>query len=638
MLNFRFLCLFLWFCALDAYAERTKDKLPIEAFASLPSYSHLNISPDGKRLAYIQNSKGDLLLSVLDIDANTVKLIVKTDNLKVRINWFDWVNDDLLIIGTRSVFGENNNYVSTHLLKYDFKKGKGVESVIRARGFENQPQFEDRVLSMLPDDPEHILLLVDLARQNVPNVYKLNVNTGKHKRVQKNIELVSSWGVDRQGRVRTRTKVRDTKVYIEFKSLESGDWNALFEYEAFSTNAVEILGFDSEPNTLFFKAIHKDKKSIFKVDLTDPKLTRELVFHDAKYDVDGRLHYSQKTGKVIGFSHSQIENGIQYWDTEYLQHQAALDQVLTDSLNYIIDTDREENRYIIYSEAKDFPGGYLIGDKKKNSVEYFANRYPLIGSQNYIGKTKVKYLAQDQTEIEAYITFPKNYKKGEKHPAIIIPHGGPMSRDYAGFDYWSEFFAHHGYLVFQPNFRGSSGYGHEFESKAIGDWGGVMQDDLEDGAQWLVSKGYAIKNKMCIAGASYGGYASLMALVKYPETFQCSVSFAGVSDLEFLYARAFRYTNTKFEREYIGRDLEKLKNTSPVNFAKKITKPLLLLHGTKDTVVPFEHSLRMAAAMKSENKDVKFLHFEGGGHHLAYQKYRIRALAEMLAFFDKHLM
>jgi dipeptidyl aminopeptidase/acylaminoacyl peptidase len=268
---------------------------------------------------------------------------------------------------------------------------------------------------------------------------------------------------------------------------------------------------------------------------------------------------------------------------------------------------------------------------------FLASRYPLINKNNYASKEKVQYKARDGVTIEGYLTMPIGDHEGKKLPAIIFPHGGPMSRTLAGFDYWAELFANRGYLVFQPNFRGSSGYGYDFEMAAIGGWGKAMQDDLQDAAHWLIDKNIVNSEKICIGGGSYGGYAALMAAVKHGETFKCAASFAGVSDLELIISRAQSFSNSAVVEKQLGNDSDKLADVSPVNFAKDINIPILLIHGTEDRIVDVEHSQDMAEELEDYDKEVKYVEIEGANHFLSVQKHRIQTLEEMVMFFDKHL-
>ncbi|MCF2919699.1 prolyl oligopeptidase family serine peptidase [Pseudoalteromonas sp. APAL1] len=287
--------------------------------------------------------------------------------------------------------------------------------------------------------------------------------------------------------------------------------------------------------------------------------------------------------------------------------------------------------------GEQIPGTYMLGNRDTNELTVFVSAFPDIDDTVYSGKKKISYKARDGLTIEGYLTLPVGYKKGDKLPTIVFPHGGPMARDYADFDYWTALLAYNGYAVLQPNFRGSSGYGHEFEMAAVQGFGKEMQDDLQDAANWLVGEGIAKKDKICIGGASYGGYAALMAVVKHPETFKCAASFAGVTDLERIVSKARYFTNKEIVRKQFGTDGDKLEKVSPVNFAKQINRPVLLVHGSDDNVVPVYHSREMEDELKDEGKDVTYIELEDGDHYLSHQPYRIKTLKAFLEFFDKNL-
>src|SRR5690606_32537863 len=201
-----------------------------------------------------------------------------------------------------------------------------------------------------------------------------------------------------------------------------------------------------------------------------------------------------------------------------------------------------------------------------------------------------------------FLTLPKNFS-GKPTAAILLPHGGPMSEDGKGFDMFSTFMANRGYVVFQPNFRGSSGYGHNFMMQAVGGYGLEMQDDLEDAVKYLIEHHIADPRRVCIVGASYGGYAALMGAAKTPDLFQCAVSFAGMSDLIKMSDRFRYFSNKNTARKQFGEDRNQLQETSPVRLVDRIKAPILLIHGQDDTVVPVSQSRVMATALKEQKKN-----------------------------------
>lgn len=619
--------------------------LPISAYGSLPDTSQVKLSPNGESIAMVKNNQGTLILMTYNFKTGENRYLLQADNVEVILRWFAWANDDILLVSaaypTQSAY-TSVKYSLTRLHKYDLTTQKGLEILVKASEQigqkENKAQFQDNVISLLPDKPDHILMAIDYDEPGKPSLYKVNVRTKKRTRVKRTKRFVKSWYADQQGYARISYGRDETRIFYKLYDKKGNELRELWSYEVFEKNKVQILGFDLDPNILYILALHQGHDAIFKVDITDKSLKRELVFALEKSDVKGSLIYSPKTHAVVGLSHSGDDDNKIYWDQEYISFKRSINKALPKSNNSIISMSKDLNKYVLYSSSKTSPGDYYIGDRSSKQLLFLASRYPLINKNNFASKERVKYKARDGVTIEGYLTIPIGDHQEKKLPAIILPHGGPMSRTHAGFDYWAELFANRGYLVFQPNFRGSSGYGYDFEMAAIGGWGKAMQDDLQDAANWLINKNIVTPEKICIGGGSYGGYAALMAAVKHGETFKCAVSFAGVSDLELIISRAQNFTNSAIVEKQLGNDSDKLANVSPVNFAKDINIPILLIHGTEDRVVDVEHSQDMNDELEGYGKDVKYVEIEGANHYLSVQKHRIQTLEEMVKFFDKHLM
>ncbi|MDP6437621.1 MAG: alpha/beta fold hydrolase [Gammaproteobacteria bacterium] len=230
-----------------------------------------------------------------------------------------------------------------------------------------------------------------------------------------------------------------------------------------------------------------------------------------------------------------------------------------------------------------------------------------------------------------------SYKDGQPVPAIVLPHGGPMARAYGGFDWLVQFLANRGYVVLQPNFRGSSGYGFQFEMQAVQNWGERMQDDLADAANWMIDQELAIPGKICIVGRSYGGYASLMAAAKQQDTFSCAASINGVSDQWEVWASARRYMSKEIIRKQLGTNKEDLIARSPISYTKTIDIPVLLIHGEKDRIVPVTHSRRMDKALRKAGKQVKYVELDNGNHSLSIEQNRIETLRLLEEFLLANL-
>jgi dipeptidyl aminopeptidase/acylaminoacyl peptidase len=226
-------------------------------------------------------------------------------------------------------------------------------------------------------------------------------------------------------------------------------------------------------------------------------------------------------------------------------------------------------------------------------------------------------------------------------PLVLLPHGGPHSRDHADFDVETEFLANRGYAVLQVNFRGSAGFGHDFMVAGLQRWGLEMQDDLTDAVQWAVAQGVADPARICIVGGSYGGYAALMGLVKTPQLYRCAASFAGVADLIDLIQHYGDYIGGHAAMQaQLGSawsDRDRLRATSPALNADRIQAPVLLVHGTADRSVPVDQSRDMASALKRLGKPHRYIEQPGGDHHLSRYSHRLEYFKALEAFLAEHL-
>lgn len=289
-------------------------------------------------------------------------------------------------------------------------------------------------------------------------------------------------------------------------------------------------------------------------------------------------------------------------------------------------------------------GDYYLLDRKRNVADRIAQSRPDIAPEDIGQVLTIEYKARDGLTIPAILTMPTN-RQAANLPLIVMPHGGPESYDFVGFDWLAQFFASRGYLVLQPNFRGSTGFGVSFRDAGRGEWGGKMQDDITDGVNALIKSGRADPQRICIVGASYGGYAALAGGAFTPELYKCVAAIAPVADLpRMLIDERDEYGADHWLLDYwkdlIGdpkAERSKLERISPVNYAGKFTAPVLLIHGKDDLTVPISQSERMERALKSAGKEVEFIRLKGEDHHLSKSETRLATLQALDAFVGKHI-
>jgi dipeptidyl aminopeptidase/acylaminoacyl peptidase len=623
------------------WAAPAESMIPVEAFATLPDVSQLQLSPSGKHVASIVRmdtpEKKGVAINIYDIDIKQSSHPLWLDNAKHVINWIHWVNNEQLLVSARFPARRYGTPTLETRLLIVGTNGKS-KSVLEHSFFRRAtyiPQFHDNVIDFLNDDPEHILLSLSLSDVFSSSVHKVNLKTGSSVRTVSNTAKVTDWRTDQQHRVRIAVKNQDQKFHIMVRPPDGKKWKTLWTFSTFSEDQTWPLGFDKDPNVLYVNAYHEGRLAIFRVDLTSSPLQQELVYSDSQYDVEGRLIYSNLSGEVIGTTYSR-HGGYTFWQDSYKAIQRGIDKALPDTINVVRDFNESERRYIVLATSDTDAGTYWLGDRDTKQLNPIAKRYRALPPERMSEAQRIEYKARDGLNIEAFLTLPKG-SEPLSLPTIIFPHGGPISHDSAGFDPWLQYFASRGFAVLKMNFRGSSGYGFDFMKAGLKNWGQEMQNDVEDGTQYLIDKKIADPKKICIVGASYGGYAALMEATKSPNLYQCAISFAGVTDMEYLVTSSVRYTNHKTVKEQFGSDNKNLRRYSPVRHAKNIDIPVLLIHGTKDRTVRVQHSRKMNKALKKAGERVRYIEQNNGDHHLSNPKHRIELFEEMDKFLQEYL-
>ena len=291
---------------------------------------------------------------------------------------------------------------------------------------------------------------------------------------------------------------------------------------------------------------------------------------------------------------------------------------------------------MIYVYSDRDPGSYYLFDVAARQLKKLFPPYPALDEQKLAGVKPIQYKVQDGTEIPGYLTLPPN-AEGKNLPLVVLPHGGPSSRDSWGFDFLPQFIAAKGYAVLQMNYRGSGGYGEDWEGEGgFRAWRQVMAD-IKDGVDSLVADGIADPNRICIVGGSYGGYAALMSGIEQPARYKCIASIAGVSDPLTMIRDYRHYISGKAVREFVGTEEAVIEQGSPMRRAGELKAPVLLFHGDKDLNVYITHSEKMEKALKNAGRAVEFIRYKGVEHQIYRNKYRIDLLSRLGAFLDGHI-
>ena len=285
------------------------------------------------------------------------------------------------------------------------------------------------------------------------------------------------------------------------------------------------------------------------------------------------------------------------------------------------------------------PGDFYLFDRVAKNANYLFSRRQWIDPDRMQPMKPIEYKGRDGTVLHGYLTMPATEEQ-KKVPLVVLPHGGPVARDYWDWNPWVQFLASRGYAVLQPNYRGSSGYGHQFEVAGYKKWGTLMQDDIADATHWAVAQGIADGARVCIFGGSWGGYAALLNPEREPGLYRCSVDFAGVTDLPALLSYDRSLTN-RMGRNYLadalGDDNKSLSEQSPVNFVDRLRVPVLIVHGVLDENVPLSQAKELRAALDQQKKPYEWMEVAGEFHGFYKDENNEAFLNRLAAFLDKYI-
>jgi dipeptidyl aminopeptidase/acylaminoacyl peptidase len=620
-------------------AIQTQNQLvPLEHFAALPYFSNAKLSPDGRKVGFLTTYEGQKHLVVEDLYSNTNQFIAPIK--KGEFSTFYWANKKTIVIEfdmTIRHFGGRNvsetKLFSFNLTNNTFKWLGQPEKTTNSKAQQLSSQFE-RMLYLLPDDPNHILMGMDFERDGSVAIYKVNLVSGVRSTLQNGRRGIQNWYLDQNGEPRFGTGFNNKNEWQSYWRTQEGKWvrNKNPEWlEKYS-----IAGFSDHPDIIYVRGYSSEGTiGVYTLSLTSGKI-ESTVQENSEVDIEYIVRHPG-SGEIAGVGYYNDFFEIKYIDQNLSALHSSLSAVLKDKRVSITSKARDAEIYLIQAYHSNDPGHYYLFDLEKKSLTPLLSRMANIKPEQMAKTISIKITVRDGSQIPGYLTLPNSHEPGSKLPAIILPHGGPSSRDTADWDYWAQFYANRGYAVLKPNFRGSTGYGITFENKGEQEWGGLMQDDVTDATKWLIAEGIADPNRICIVGASYGGYAALMGTIKEQGLYACAVSVNGVPNIPKIKTYDKGFIGGKSWVDSMSRKGFKDKEISPYHLAEKVSAPILLLASKDDTRIPYKHSQAMHKKLKSLKKPSKYLRIKDGGHSMDTEAARLMLLEETEKFLAKHI-
>jgi dipeptidyl aminopeptidase/acylaminoacyl peptidase len=589
----------------------------IESFSVLPALSAVSVSPDGKHVIIMRSTSkdGDYILEVRKTK-DLSKKPVMFGSERMEIQGAYWLNDKLMAVNfTQNIQDGNKNYWASKFAIVSVD-GKGDWLVPFPK--ENQARFS--LINLLIDEPDYVLMSYDIDDDRLSDVIKFNINTGRTRTIfRANSKLQSGFVTDTNNEVRAAdsydAKNNSIDQYVRLST--DDDWELIFKNRADNRERFEFLNFSIEnPQEVYLSANRgNDTTGIYTYNI-ETKTYSKRLFGLANVDVDNVVLSRKKAdrGRLLGYSYTAKHPEV-YWLDEYEENlRGAIQAAFPGKFISLASRSEDDNQIVVRTSASNDPGTFYLLSNKKD-VQLIGERFPLI-NRDLLGDVKyIKYDARDGLKIPAYVTIPKIGKK--PYPTVVMPHGGPWVRDTIIYDEWAQLLASHGYMVLQPNYRGSTGFGLNHWKQGDNNWGQTMQDDKDDGVKFLVDKGLADPDKVAIFGWSYGGYAAFAASVRENGPFACAIAGAGVTDLSRIGASLFN--QGRYGRVFQGTTISGL---SPIDEAEKLNMPLFVVHGDIDQRVPVEQSRLFVKKLESLGKPHKYLELEGADHFYNTLYYR----------------
>lgn len=622
--------LFVIFSLTRVWAGSAAAEIPIADLFGLPSISQMRFSPDGRYLAALQPWERRLNLIVVDLQKMEKTQV--TSMQENDLTSYFWAGNGRIFFLMDADGKEQPNLFAVDA------DGRNAEPLNTLRGL--------APVSPIHGDLEHYVVSAADLKPSLSDIYHLNLRTGKtrlHARNPGNFN--NGWTIDRAGVARLGRSLENGVVTIYYRDNAKAEWEVLATFKDGEPHW-EPLGFEGDNRIIYVSSnLGRKTAGVFRFD-TQTRSMGELVHGDETYDV-ANVVYNDALNRVVAVTYD-AERPVTVWlDESLAKLQQSLDAALPRTINTIARASADNSKFLVRAASDQDPGTYYLYDRKHNAMEKLAALKPNLQPAQLASMQPFSYPARDGLRIHGYITLPVGADP-RNLPMIVNPHGGPFGpRDTWGFNPEVQFYANRGFAVLQMNFRGSGGYGDWFERAGYGKWGLEIQDDITDGVKWAIAQGIADPARIVISGASYGGYAAMAGLVYTPELYCAGINYVGVTDIMMLVdlpglgkhdaRNAEWWRRTRIGDPY--KDRERIKATSPANFADRIRVPLLMAYGENDPRVEIAHGSNVVRGLKHagrvEGRDFWFITEKYEGHGFAKEEKRIAFYQEIDRFLHK---
>ncbi len=578
------------------------EKLFLEQNVGLPS-----ISPDGKYVSLITRIDETDYLALQDTRTMALQGIVIIEKNQKLLN-YNWLDENTLLLNVKR--GHRNRLVIAYR-DTSSKEPKWDNLMLKYDGY---------LVGVLEEDPDKVLLAINSQQKNVNlELYRLPIADLKIGKVFTKYQVSDpelgfrfyAYDEALKRLIIMRLDIENETINLETRSLESNQTLAMFKINGDDLEFIPV-GFISESKLAVLSNKDTDTRSLYEYDLVTNEFGPLLYKHD-KYDlVDASV--SSVSGKVLSvnyFDHGRLTT--EYFSSQEKKLNSLLKREFGDKQFSVAADNPSTGQKVLLAFASNDPGSYYLFDNTSESMTKLLPLYPGLENTELARNGNFKVKSSDGAEIEAYLTLPPH---NDNHTLLVMPHGGPIGvREYDSFNPITQYFASRGFSVLRINFRGSSGFGSEFEKAGVGQFGQLIEQDISDVVEQVRAQ-YTFKN-MCAIGSSYGGYSSMMLAIKHPDLYSCIVGSFGIYDLPLLFNSSNIDSIDEIRQSIenvVGKESDSLYEVSPVYYAQQVKAPVLLFAGLKDDVAPAEHTRRMEYVLNKHDRNVQALYYKEAEH------------------------
>lgn len=620
------------------YLKKLPPLIDREVFFSNPEIADAKISPDGKFLAFQKPVNGLMNVWVKRVDQPFTSARAVTNITDSPIRTYFWSRDGKYILYVKDQGGNENFHI--YAVTPTTVAGKSAPPARDLTPLENVRAL----ITALPEKtPNRIIVGLNDRNPQLFDVYQIDLSTGKRKLMLKNEQNVLRWIADLDGNI--RLGLRPTaNGGMEILRVDNNK-SLVPVYSCSVEETCEVIRFHKDGKRAYLKT-NQGNVNLTRLVLFNPQTQQsEVVSVDPKQEVDfSEAIFSEATEELIATVYEGDRLRIYPQTKEFARDLAFLQKSLPDGDLNIEPGTNDDRLYLISLRSDVIPGTKYLFDRKTRQVTKLYDLRPDLPSKNLAPMRPLRYAARDGLQIPAYLTIPKGAEP-RNLPVVVMPHGGPWARDFWGYNPFIQFLANRGYAVFQPNFRGSAGFGKAFLNAGNKQWGtGAMQHDITDGVKYLIAQKIVDPKRVGIHGVSYGGYATLAGLAFTPELYAAGISYVGPSNILTLlnaippYWEPFRpMLAVRVGNPKDPKDLARLRQQSPLFSAKQIKAPLLVIQGANDPRVKKAESDQIVVALRDLGRNVEYLVAPNEGHGFRREDNKLAVTAAMERFLALHL-